>query len=64
MNAALDALATELYVVIDDLLIDNPHLVPDRPAVGITPQLSDTELMTLAVLQALLGYHNEARFIR
>jgi hypothetical protein len=64
MNAALDALATELYVVIDDLLIDNPHLAPDRPAVGIAPQLSDAELVTLAVLQALLGYHNESRFIR
>ena len=64
MNAALDALATELYVVIDDLLVDNPHLAPDRPAVGIAPQLTDAELVTLAVLQALLGHHNEARFIR
>jgi hypothetical protein len=64
MNAALDALATELYVVIDDLLVDNPHLAPDRPAVGIAPQLSDAELVTLSVLQALLGYSNEARFIR
>lgn len=64
MNAALDALATELYVVVDDLLVDNPHLAPPRPAVGIAPQLSDAELVTLAVLQALLGHHNEARFIR
>ena len=31
MNAALDALATELYVVIDDLLADKPHPAPDRP---------------------------------
>jgi hypothetical protein len=64
MNAALDTLATELYVTVDDLLLANPHLVPGRPAVGIAPQLSDAELVTLAVLQALLGFANEARFIR
>ena len=40
MNAALDALATELYVVIDDLLLDHPHLAPPRPSVGIAPQLT------------------------
>lgn len=64
MNADLDALATELYVAIDDILITNPHLVPPRPKIGIAPRLSDAELLTLAVLQALLGYSNEARFIR
>jgi len=64
MNADLDALATELYVAIDDILIANPHLVPPRPNVGIAPRLSDAELLTLAVLQALLGYSDEARFIR
>jgi transposase len=64
MNADLDALATELYVVIDDILIANPDLVPDRPQIGIAPRLADAELLTLAVLQALLGYSDEARFIR
>lgn len=64
MNADLDALATELYVVIDDILIASPELVPSRPKVGIAPQLSDAELVTLAVLQALLGHNDEARFIR
>jgi hypothetical protein len=64
MNADLDALATELYVAIDDILIANPDLVPDRPKVGIQPRLADAELLTLAVLQALLGYSDEARFIR
>ena len=64
MNANLDALATELYATIDDILIANPDLVPERPKVGIAPQLSDAELLTLAVLQALLGYSDEARFIR
>lgn len=64
MNADLDALATALYVTIDDLLIAHPGLAPHRPAVGIAPRLSDAELLTMAVLQALLGFANEARWIR
>ena len=43
---------------------DSPHLAPPRPASGISPQLSDVELVTLAVLQALLGFTSEARWIR
>lgn len=64
MNADLDALATSVYVTIDDALTANPALAPDRPAVGTAVQLTDAELLTLAVLQALLGYTNEARWIR
>jgi hypothetical protein len=64
MNAELDAFATELYVTIDDILIAEPGLAPIRPEVGIEPQLSDAELITMAILQALLGYANEAKFIR
>jgi hypothetical protein len=64
MNPDLDALATRLYVTVDDLLIDHPEWAPERPAVGIAPQLSDAELVTLAVIQALLGFTSEARFIR
>ena len=64
MNADLDTLATALYVTIDDALITNPGWAPQRPAIGIAPKLSDAELLTLAVLQALLGYTSEARFIR
>jgi transposase len=64
MNADLDAFATELYVRVDDILAINPQLVPHRPAVGIAPRLSDSELVVLAVLQAVLGYSDEARFIR
>jgi hypothetical protein len=33
--------------------------VPWRPEAGIEPQLSDAELVTLAVMQALLGYTSE-----
>ena len=64
MNADLDALATALYATIDDTLIADPSLRPHRPKVGIAPRLSDAELCTLAVLQALLGFTSEARFIR
>ena len=64
MDADLDTLATALYVRTDDLLKESPHLAPGRPAAGIVPQLSDAELVTLAVLQALLGFASEARWVR
>ena len=64
MNPDLDTLATRLYVTIDDLLIEHPQWAPERPTVGIAPKLTDAELLTLAVIQALLGYTSEARFIR
>ena len=64
MNTDLDTLATALYVTIDDLLASHPEWAPERPKIGITPKLSDAELLTLAVIQALLGYTSEARFIR
>ena len=64
MNTDLDALVTALYVTIDDLLIDHPEWTPPRPAIGIAPRFSDAEVLTLAAMQALLGYSSEARFIR
>ena len=64
MTTELDTLATALYAVTDDLLKESPHLAPLRPVVGIAPQLSDAELVTLAVLQALLGFTSEARWVR
>jgi len=64
MNPDLDTLATRLYATIDDLLVAHPQWAPERPAIGIAPRLSDAELLTLAVLQALLGFTSEARFIR
>src|SRR6266568_1421981 len=64
VDAALDTLATALYVTTDDLLKTAPHLAPWRPAVGIAPKLSDAELVTLAVMQALLGFPSEARWLR
>lgn len=64
MDADLDTLATALYVKIDDLLIDAPGQVPWRPAVGIAPRISDAELVTLCVMQALLSFTSEARWLR
>jgi len=60
----LDILATALYVKIDDLLRADPGLAPWRPRTGIAPRLADAEVVTLAVLRALLGFTSEARFLR
>jgi hypothetical protein len=57
-------LATALYARIDDSLAASPEHAPWRPEVGIAPGLSDAEALTLAVLQALLGYASEARWLR
>lgn len=64
MTNDLDTLATALYVKIDDLLKAVPELAPWRPVVGIAPQLTDAELVTLAVLQALRGFTSESRWLR
>jgi hypothetical protein len=64
VDADLDTLATALYVKLDELLKAAPQLAPWRPVVGIAPRLSDAELVTLAVLQALLGFTSEARWLR
>ncbi len=64
MDADLDTLATALYVRTDDLLKASPERAPWRPRVGITPQISDAEVITLAVMQALLRFTSEARWLR
>jgi len=64
VDADLDTLATALYVYIDDLLKHSPGRVPWRPAVGIVPELSDAEALTLSVLQSLLGHEKETRWLR
>jgi hypothetical protein len=51
-------------VKIDETLQADPSLRPWRPASGIAPKLSDAELLTLAVAQALLGHVSEARWLR
>jgi DDE family transposase len=60
----IDTLATALYVKTDDLLKAEPHLAPWRPKIGIAPSLTDAELVTLAVMQALLSHTSETRWLR
>lgn len=64
MDADLDTLATALYVRTDDLLKASPERAPWRPSTGIAPKITDAELITLAVMQALLGHTSEARWLR
>ena len=64
VDTDLDTLATALYVKIDDELKMRPELARSRPEIGLCPKLSDAELLTLAVIQALLGFTSETRFLR
>lgn len=64
MDTDLDTLATALYVTTDDLLRAHPERVPPRPKIGIVPRTSDAEMLTLAVMQALLGFTNETQWLR
>jgi len=64
VDADLATLATALYVRVDDLLKAEPDRAPWRPRVGIAPKLTDAELLTLCVMQALLGFTSEARWLR
>ena len=57
MKTDIETLVTALYVKIDD------ELVTDRWC-GRPPLLSDSELVCLAVAQALMQMHNEARWLR
>jgi hypothetical protein len=42
----------------------SPQLNRQRPTAGITPKITDAQLITVSVMQVLLGYHNESRWIR
>jgi hypothetical protein len=53
----LDTLLTALYVKVDDELEASRWM-------GRPPQLTDAELVILAVAQALLGFHSETRWLR
>ncbi|MFJ7586917.1 hypothetical protein ACIQZO_05885 [Streptomyces sp. NPDC097617] len=64
MTTEMDTPATALYVEVDDPLKASPHLAPRRPRVGLEPKLSDAEPVILAVMQSLLGFVSEARWLR
>ena len=54
----LNTLLTALYVLVDD------HVVPARVGRGRRPELSDSELITLAVAQVLQRFPSERRWVR
>jgi hypothetical protein len=58
VTKALNTLLTTLYVLVDD------HVVAPRVGRGHRPDLTDSELICLAVAQVLLGHHNERRWVR
>jgi hypothetical protein len=58
VSKELNTLLTALYVLVDD------HVVAPRTGRGRQPLLSDSELITLAVAQVLLGYHCQRRWVR
>ncbi|ALP49151.1 IS982 family transposase [Corynebacterium glutamicum] len=64
MENDLNTLATALYLTTDDYLNTHPELLPTRPASGYPPRISDAELIALAVMETLLGYTSERRFLR
>lgn len=56
MLADLDSLLVALYVQIDDFL-------PTRTGPGRPPQISDAEIIALAVAQMFLGIPNDRKFL-
>lgn len=58
MTKEPNTLLTALYVLVDD------HVVTPRTGRGRQPLLCDSELVTLAVAQVLLGYHCQRRWVR
>jgi hypothetical protein len=59
VTADLDTLLTALYVLIDDHVVPPSRRRPGRPK-----QLSDAELVCLAVAQVLLGARSEHHWLR
>jgi hypothetical protein len=59
VRANLDALVIALYVRIDDFLLG----LPPRTRTGRPPQISDSELICLAIAQVFLGIPDDRRFL-
>ena len=62
MIADLDTLLTALYVELTDRII--PSLGPGRRGRGKPPEVTDAELVCLAVAQVLLRYDDERHWLR
>ena len=56
MRANLDTLLTAIYVLIDDFL-------PERSGPGRPPQISDAELITLAIAQVFMEVPGDRKFL-
>lgn len=56
MLATLDDLLTAIYAQVDDFL-------PQRTGPGRPPQITDAELISLAIAQALMGLPNDRQFL-
>ena len=61
MYADLETFTIAVYVKVDDELKTRPDLHRYSPPGGIPPRLAEAELVTMAVMQALLGFHSERR---
>lgn len=64
MDNNLNTLATAVHVATDDYPNTHPDILPARSASGFPPRISDAELIVLAVMETLLGFTSERRFIR
>ena len=62
MNTDLDTLLTALYVALTDHIIPSRKVRPDSP--GGPAQVTDAELVCLAVAQAHLGFTSERHWLR
>jgi hypothetical protein len=63
VNPELNTLLTTLYVLLTDRVLPDLGVSRDRRP-GRKPELSDAELLCLAVAQHLLGFSSEARWVR
>ncbi|WAE73224.1 hypothetical protein OUQ99_29435 [Streptomonospora nanhaiensis] len=64
MTQDLNSLVQALYDTPQRLLKHRPDLAPRRPAIGFRPRLSDADLVTLALMQAMPGHTDETRWPR
>jgi hypothetical protein len=58
---ATEDLFVYVYVLVDDAIADGEIVIPVRP--GPVPACSDAELLTIALVQHLLGRRSEAGFL-
>ncbi|WP_034263273.1 IS982 family transposase [Actinospica robiniae] len=62
MHIDLDTLLTALYVALTDCIMPSLESAPDRP--GRPPEVTDAEVVCIAVAQAHLRFNDERHWIR